>query len=172
MFDLHVLDFALAPCNDFDDHQVKAISTARGFWTPTKLGLRSSTRSVPMSRLLLAPTFVEGYFTVIFSSVLSPLSTPIRCLSLCSASIALQLATLNPTSTLPHQYRRCLNRCRSHRAALVTPPSACCATSSHVFPGFQLKRIYALRTVSGERILCLCLLPSLRLRTYTLTSIY
>jgi hypothetical protein len=42
--------------------------------------------------------------------------------------------------------------------------------SSHQLAS-QLKRIHALRTVSGEGILRLCLLPSLRLRTRTLMLI-
>jgi hypothetical protein len=59
MFDLHVFDSA---------------QTASGSWIPTRFGLRSSTRSVTTPMLLLAPTFVEDFFTVILSSVPSPLS--------------------------------------------------------------------------------------------------
>ena len=49
--------------------------------------------------LLLAPFFMEDYFTMILLSAPPPPSTPFRCLSLCSVSIALQLATSKPTLT-------------------------------------------------------------------------
>jgi hypothetical protein len=44
-----------------------AASLASGFWNPTRLGLRFSTRSVPTPMSLSAPIFVESYFTVTLS---------------------------------------------------------------------------------------------------------
>jgi hypothetical protein len=43
---------------------------------PNEVRVRSSTRSVPVPMFLLAPTFVEDYFTVILPSTLSSLSMP------------------------------------------------------------------------------------------------
>jgi hypothetical protein len=67
-------------------------SLASGFWAPTRLKLHFSTRRVPTLTTLSAPIFLEGYFTVTLSSGLPLLSTPTRCLSQCSAPIALQQA--------------------------------------------------------------------------------
>jgi hypothetical protein len=71
MFDLHVPDSA--PTHY--DTMVWAITRSRrslllasGSWTPTRPGLRSSMRSVPTLMLLLAPTFMEDYYTVISHS--------------------------------------------------------------------------------------------------------
>jgi hypothetical protein len=76
-----------------------------GLLDSTRLGLHSFlTRSVATPVLLSAP-IVEGYSTMILSSSPPSLSTPIRCLSLCSTCIALQLATAIPPATLPHRYR-------------------------------------------------------------------
>jgi hypothetical protein len=76
---------------------------------------------------LPAVIFVEGYSTVILSSVPPPLSTPIGCLDLCSA---LQIATTTMPSTLPHWHRRCLNplslppsRPGRHRLVPAVPPA-------------------------------------------------
>jgi hypothetical protein len=84
-------------------------SLASGFWTQTSLGLRFSTRSVPTLMSLSALIFVKGYFTVTLLSAPPLLSTPIHCLSQCSASILLQQAVSNKSSTLPRRHRRCLN---------------------------------------------------------------
>jgi hypothetical protein len=174
MFDLHVLDSTPAPCDDFDDHQVKAISTAGGFWTPTKLGLRSSTRSVPMSRLLLAPTLVEDYFTVIFNILIRPIAAehpdplpkPLLCVYRVAASDPEANVDPAPPASLSEPVVAPPELPWSPRLVHAAPPPAM------YFSGCQLKQISALRTIWGERILRLCLLPSLRLRTFTLTPIY
>jgi hypothetical protein len=70
-----------------------------------------------------APTFGGDYSTVILSSAPPSLSTPIRCLSLCSASNALKLATQNPPSTLSLRPRRCLNPSLLVLNPLSLPPS-------------------------------------------------
>jgi hypothetical protein len=62
-------------------------------------------RNVLTPMLLLVPTFLDDYFTVILSSTPPPSAR----LSLCYASVALKLATPTPISTLPHWLRRCLN---------------------------------------------------------------
>jgi hypothetical protein len=63
------------------------------------------------------------YFTGILLSAPPPLSTPTRCLSLCSAFIALQLETPNPPSTLPHRHRRYLHPLSLLLNPLSLPPS-------------------------------------------------
>jgi hypothetical protein len=110
MVNLHVPDSASTYYDDLGDHQVKAISTASvglldsdEAWATLFHEKRTNVNGT------FAPTFVNDYFAVILSSAPPPLSTPIRCLSLGSASVALQLATPNPTSTLPHRPRRWLN---------------------------------------------------------------
>jgi hypothetical protein len=69
----------------------------------------------------------------------TPLSTPTRCLSQCSAFTALQLAIPTQPLTLPRQYRRCLNPLLLLLNQLSLPPSrpdrlrlvhTCCATCS------------------------------------------
>jgi hypothetical protein len=82
------------------------VSLTSGCWTLTRLGLRFSTRSVPIPIRLSAPIFVEGYFTVTLSSAPPLLSTPILCLSQCSAFIALEQAIPTQPSTLSCRYRR------------------------------------------------------------------
>jgi hypothetical protein len=59
--------FIMVDC--WHTHSLPVVLLALGYyWTPTKLELRSSTRSVPTPMLLSAPIFVEGYFTGILSS--------------------------------------------------------------------------------------------------------
>jgi hypothetical protein len=88
---------------------------------------------------LSAPICVEGYFTVTLSSAPPPLCTPIRCLSQCSASIALQQAIPTKPSILPRRHRSCLNEPVITSAEPATapttpswspPPCTCCATCS------------------------------------------
>jgi hypothetical protein len=92
--------------------------------------------------------FVEGYSTVILSSVPSPLSTPIGCLDLCSA---LQIATPTTASTLPDWYRRCLNplslppsRPGRHRRVPAVPPAVFAllqlSTYSRLLPSIWLRQ--------------------------------
>lgn len=89
-------------CDDLGDHHAKAISTDYvGF-----LDSNEDWVTLFCDKCTNA-TLVEVYFTVILASTSPPLGTPIRCLSLCSASIALQLVIPNPTSTLPDRPHRC-----------------------------------------------------------------
>ena len=77
----------------------REVNQHRYCFQSTRLGLRSSTRSVPTPLLPLPTAFVKNYFTLILSSAQSPHSTPTRCLSLCSGFIALQL-----TARSRHRY--------------------------------------------------------------------
>jgi hypothetical protein len=97
------------------------VSLASGFWAPTRLGSRLSTRSVPTPMSLLAPIFAEGYFTVTLSSAPLLLSTPIRYQSQCFASVALQAIPIKP-STLPYQHLPCLNPSLLLLDPLLLPP--------------------------------------------------
>ena len=90
------------------DHKFSDFASVR-LLNSNEAWLRSSPRSVPTPMSLSAPIFVEGHFIVTLSSAPPPLSTPIRCLSQCSAFIALQLAIPTQPSTPPRWHRRCLN---------------------------------------------------------------
>jgi hypothetical protein len=84
---------------------------------------------------LSAPIFVEGYFTVTLSSAPLLLSTLIRCISQCAASITLQQAISTKPSILPRRHRRCLNPFLLLLNALPLPPV--CPGCHRIVPAAQ-----------------------------------
>ncbi len=103
------------------DHKLPCFASV-GILDSNEAWVRLSTRSVPSPMSLSAPIFVEGYFTVNLSSAPPLLSTPIRCISQCSASITLQQAIPTKPSILPRGRRRCLNPLLLLWNALPLPP--------------------------------------------------
>jgi hypothetical protein len=141
---------------------------ASGYWTPTKLGLRSFTRRGPMPTLPLAPTFVEDYFAVNFLSVLPPLSKPIRCLSLCYTYLALQLVTPNTTST---STPAAVDPTEQPWSPLACTCCSCTIYSPRISLADNLSGSMLFAPFRGMGILRLCLLLSLGLRKRAQTPI-
>jgi hypothetical protein len=120
----HAPDSASTHYDGLGEHQVKAISTASVRLLDSDEACATLFQKMRTNvHVTFAPTFVEDFCSVILSSAPPPFSTLTRRLRMDSASVALQLVTPTPTSTLPHRPCRWLNLLLLLLKALSLPTS-------------------------------------------------